>query len=123
MPATLSLVDYFSVALPNILRQRAQHATAAGVNIRFVVTGRGGGTWTLRLRPPSACVVQGAEWKADLIVSITVPQMRHMLAGTFDARRAIARGDIDLRGDVSLLKHVAFLLQAQNPAGQTAQAL
>ena len=112
MTDALSLVDYFSVALPQVLRACGAQATSARVNVRFVVTGRGGGTWTIRLRPPAACVVQGAEWKADLTITITAAQMRHMLAGTFNARLAIERGDIDLRGDIAVLKNVAFLFQA-----------
>ena len=60
--------DYFEVVLPTILRWKGPAAAALGVNVRFVVTGRGGGTWTVRLRPPMAGVVQGSEWKADLII-------------------------------------------------------
>ena len=111
MSSTLCFVDYFSVALPKILRAKGRSATSLGVNVRFVVTGRGGGTWTVRLRPPAACVVLGAEWKADLTIALTVAEMQNMLQGTFDARTALAGGTIELSGNLSVLRQVGFLLQ------------
>jgi hypothetical protein len=120
MPSPLSLNDYFSVALPKLLRARGAQATTPGVNVRFVVTGRGGGTWTVRLRPPAARIVKGAEWKADLTITLTAEEMGKMLAGTFDARRALAAGNIELRGDLSLLRSVGFLLQGEQAARRSA---
>jgi hypothetical protein len=116
MSSTLSFVDYFSVALPKILRAKGRGATSLGVNVRFVVTGRGGGTWTVRLRPPAACVVSGAEWKADLTIALTVAEMQNMLQGTFDARTALAGGTIELSGNLSVLRQVGFLLQGAGSA-------
>jgi len=112
MMKALSPTDYFEIVLPNILRWKGPAAAALGVNLCFMVTGRGGGTWTIRLRPPAAGVVTGNEWKADLTIKITAAEMMNILAGTFDARRAIAAGNIELRGDVSLLKRVGFLFQS-----------
>ncbi len=107
----LSPSDYFEVVLPTILRWKGPAAAALGVNVRFVVTGRGGGTWTVRLRPPMAGVVQGSEWKADLIIKITAVEMMNMLSGKFDARKAIADGNVELAGDLMVLKRVGFLFQ------------
>lgn len=111
MAKNISPSDYFTVVLPTLLRWKGPAAAALGVNIRFVVTGRGGGTWTVRLRPPVAGVVPGSEWKADLTIQITATEMKNILNGTFDARRAIGEGNIELRGDVSILKRVGFLFQ------------
>ena len=112
MSPTLSPRDYFDVVLPTILRWKGPAAASLGVNICFVVNGKGGGTWTVRLRPPAAGIVPGNEWKADLTINITVEEMSNILAGTFDARRAIAAGNIELRGDVSILRRVGFLFQS-----------
>ena len=114
MASSLSLTDYFAVALPKMLRQKGTVATGVGANIRFIVTGRGGGVWTVRLRPPSACVVVGAEWKADLLIRVTQAQMMKMLNGTFDARSALIAQEIELSGNLTLLKSLGFLL-APNP--------
>jgi hypothetical protein len=94
MSSTLCFVDYFSVALPKILRAKGRSATALGVNVRVVV-----------------CVVLGAEWKADLTIALTVAEMQNMLQGTFDARTALAGGTIELSGNLSVLRQVGFLLQ------------
>ena len=108
----LSPVDYFEVVLPTMLRWKGPAAAAIGVNVCFVVTGRDGGTWTIRLRPPVAAVVKGSEWKADLTIKITSEEMVKMLNGTFDARQAIAEGNIELSGDPAVLRRVGFLFQA-----------
>ncbi len=111
MPASLCSQTYFATVLPQILRAKGPAASRLGVNVRFVVTGRGGGSWTIRLRPPVARVVPGAEWKADLLITLTATEMERMLAGTFDARQALQAGNIEIRGDLSLLRQVGFLLQ------------
>lgn len=112
MSDALSAQDYFQVVLPTLLRWKGPAAAALGVNVRFVVTGRGGGTWTVRLRPPKPGVVAGAEWKADLVVKITAEEMVNILRGTFDAQRAVGEGNVELSGDLSVLRRVAFLFQA-----------
>lgn len=104
--------DYFEVMLPAMLKWKGPAAAALGCNLRFVVNGRGGGTWTIRLRPPVACVVQGGDWKPDLTIKITSAEMLNMLQGTFDARRALVEGNIELIGDLTVLKRVGFLFQA-----------
>lgn len=40
---------------------------------------------------------------------ITSTQMRAMLAGGFDARRALIEGNVDLNGDLHLLKPAGAL--------------
>jgi hypothetical protein len=112
MAKGVSAKDYFEVVLPTLLRWKGPAAAALGVNIRFDVTGRGGATWTVRLRPPAAGVVPGSEWKADLTIRITAGEMENILAGTFDARRAIGEGNIELGGDLTILRRIGFLFQS-----------
>ena len=61
MTKTITPKEYFEVILPSILRWKGDAAVAQGVNVRFAVRGKGGGTWTVRLRPPMAGVVQGSD--------------------------------------------------------------
>ncbi len=112
MGQDLTPVDYFEVVLPTMLRWKGPAAAALGTTVRFEVTGRAGGTWTIRLRPPKAGVVVGAEWKADLVIRITAGELINMLTGRFDARKAIGEGNIELSGDMTALKRIGFLLQA-----------
>ena len=122
MATALSARDYFEVVLPTILRWKGAAATALGVNVLFAVTGRGGGTWTIRLRPPVAGVVSGDEWKWDLKVQITTEEMGKILAGTFEARRALADGNVELSGDLNVLKRVGFLFQSGGTATEVRAA-
>lgn len=107
----ISPTDYFEVVLPTMLRWKGPAASALGVTVRFVVSGRGGGTWTVRLRPPKAGVVPGSEWKADLTIKITADELGNMLTGRFDAKKAIAEGNIELSGDLRVLRRIGFLFQ------------
>ena len=111
MAQGLSVNDYFEVVLPSILRWKGPAAAALGINVLFVVNGKGGGTWTIRLRPPSAGVVAGSEWKANLKIKITAEEMGNILIGKFDASTAIAEGNVELSGDLRCLRRIAFLFQ------------
>jgi len=112
MADPITPLDYFEVVLPTMLRWKGAAAVALGVNVRFVVSGRGGGTWTVRMRPPKAGVVKGSDWKADLTIKITRDELINMLTGKFDAKKALGEGNIELAGDLSVLKRVGFLFQA-----------
>lgn len=112
MSQPLSPQDYFDVVLPTMLRWKGPAAAALGTVVLFVVSGRGGGTWTVRLRPPKAGVVEGHDWKPDLTIKITADELMNMLTGKFDARKAIAEGNIELKGDVTALRRVGFLFQS-----------
>lgn len=111
MPMSLNIAQYFRVALPTVLRSAGRRATELGVNVRFAVTGRGGGIWTLRLRPPQACVVPGAEWKADLEIRITSTEMHNILAGQFDPQQAMRHGNVEFSGELEILRKLGFLFQ------------
>ncbi|MBJ80031.1 MAG: hypothetical protein CMH60_01815 [Myxococcales bacterium] len=111
MAEALSVFDYFEVVLPSILRWKGPAASALGINVLFIVNGKGGGTWTIRLRPPTAGVVSGSEWKADLQIKITADEMANILVGKFDANKAIAEGNVELSGDLRCLRRIAFLFQ------------
>ena len=112
MAQPLSPRDYFEVVLPAMLRWKGPAATALGVNVRFVLTGRGGGVWTVRLRAPVPGVVEGGEWKADLIIKITYEEMLNILNGSFNAKEALRAGNVELAGDLTLLRRIGFLFQS-----------
>ena len=112
MAPSLTPADYFQVVLPTLLRWKGPAAAALGATVLFEVRGSGGGSWTVRLRPPKAGVVEGSEWKADLTIRITAEEMVNMLTGKFDAHRAIAAGNIELAGDLTILRRVGFLFQS-----------
>jgi hypothetical protein len=109
----LGVVDYFDVVLPTMLRWkggRASQLTAeANCSIAFDVRGEGGGTWVLVLKPPKPHVHKGPMDNVDCTIKLSVERMQDMLSGQLDARAAIASGELEISGDVNLLKVVAPL--------------
>jgi hypothetical protein len=101
-PGSLQPADYFEVALPTILRWKGTSATEINKTFSFHVLTAG--TWTINLKPPAATVQRDSTAASDLTVVITKTQMRHMVSGTFNAKEAVAAGEIEVSGDLPLLK-------------------
>lgn len=110
----LSIRDYFDLIVPMQLRARGAQASKLASEITgrilFHVVGEEGGSWTLVLDESGPRMENGACEDAHLSITITDGAMRNMLRGSFDARKALASGDIRLSGDVNLLPHVAMLV-------------
>lgn len=111
--ATLSVRDYFEVVLPTMLRWKGNEATKLNKRIRFVLSDQRGESWTLNLVPPVATVVANDQSKVDLSIQLTSKCMQAILEGQFDARKAIADGDVELFGDLTLLKAVGVLFASR----------
>jgi putative sterol carrier protein len=110
----LGVRDYFDVVLPTMFRWkggRASQLTAeANCSIAFDVQGEDGGTWVLVLKPPKPHVHKGPMGNVDCTIKLSVRQMQDILSGQFDARAAIASGEVEISGDKKLLKVVGPLL-------------
>jgi putative sterol carrier protein len=108
----LSVKDYFNIVLPTLLRWKGEEATSLNKKIRFSLLDQPGESWTIDLSPPSATVAEKDESQVDMTIRITSECMKSILAGSFDARKAIADGNIELYGDLSLLKSVGALFSS-----------
>lgn len=109
----LSVRDYFEVVLPTMLKWKGNDATILNKRLRFFISDLNE-SWTVCLTPPEATVVAGGEDKVDLTLKITSKVMQDILGGRFDARKAIADGEIELYGDLKLLKPVGSLFQGKS---------
>jgi len=110
----LPIRDYFEVILPTILRWKsplaAKLAAEENCTLQFNVLGEeDGGTWTLMLKGSAPKIHSGSVDKPDLTITLTEGAMHDILAGRFDARSAIAEGQIELSGDPKLLKTAGVL--------------
>lgn len=109
----LGVVDYFDVVLPTMLSWKggraSQLTTEANCSIAFDVRGEGGGTWVLVLKPPKPHVHKGPMDNVDCTIKLSVERMQDILSGQFDARAAIASGELEISGDLNLLKIVGPL--------------
>lgn len=105
----LSAKDYFEVVLPTMLRWKGEEVTKLNKRTSFVMMDRPDESWTINLVEPKATVVKGEDYRADLIIRITSASMESILAGDFNARKAIAGGEVELSGDLTILKSMGIL--------------
>jgi alkyl sulfatase BDS1-like metallo-beta-lactamase superfamily hydrolase len=108
----LSAKDYFDIVLPVMLRWKGDDATSLNKKLRFVLMDQVDESWTLNLIPPVATVVAKDNSKVDMTLKITTKCMQDILAGNFDAKKAIADGDVEIYGDLSLLNAVGSLFSS-----------
>jgi hypothetical protein len=115
--SALTLEEYFETALPAMLRWRGESATSVGGTVLYVLTGAEAGVWLLRLCPPEATVkrilpeddMNALSLPRHLEIKITPTEMTKMLTGQFDARKALIEGNVELKGDLTLLKPVGAI--------------
>ncbi|MBI4401734.1 MAG: TIR domain-containing protein [Nitrospirae bacterium] len=111
---SISVRDYFEVILPYQLRTRSTRAAelAAEVNgiVLFNVSGDEGGSWAIILDASGPHVAAGRHGNPDLTISLTDRAMQDIMSGRFDARAAVASGEVRLSGDLKLLPRVASLV-------------
>lgn len=105
----LSIEDYFEVVLPTMLRWKGEKATKLNKKVRFALLDQPDQSWTINFVQPKATVVAKDQSKVNLTIRLTSGCMEDVLAGTFDSRKAIADGDIELQGDPGVLKTVGSL--------------
>lgn len=118
---SLTIDEYFESALPAQLRWRGESATSIGGTVLWDVTGAEGGVWLLRLCPPEATVkritpkddVNALLLPRHLEIRITPTEMTKMLTGRLDARQALIEGNVELEGDLTLLKQVGAVFQQE----------
>jgi hypothetical protein len=108
---------YFDSVLPAVLRSHQAQAMAVEGSVTFDVFGDESGVWLLHLAPPEARVlhIEPHDDLRSLVLArhlrfrITATQMRSMLAGGWDARRALVEGNLELDGDLTLLHSMRAL--------------
>jgi hypothetical protein len=118
----LTIDEYFGTVLPALLRGQGEAATGVGGTVLFDVIGAEGGVWLLRLCPPEATVkrimpeddVNALSLPRHLEIKISPTEMAKMLTGKFDARKAVIEGNVELKGDLTLLGHAGAMFQGQS---------
>jgi hypothetical protein len=110
-PKSISAEDYFEVVLPTMLKWKEEEATKLNKKVVFELSDGSKKSWTVRLLPPKACVVSGAEAFVDLLIKISTASMNAILSGKFDAKKSIDAGEVVIAGDREALKLIAYLFQ------------
>ncbi len=70
----------------------------------------GSGSWTLQLGNLSRPVGPGRPRRTDLDLSFTSRAFDALIAGTLDPERELEDGELDIAGDVKLLRELASLV-------------
>lgn len=117
----LTIEEYFETVLPVMLRWRGEAATSIGGTVLFDVTGAEAGVWLLRLGLPEATVrrilpeddMKALSLQRHLEIKITRAEMAKMLTSEFDARKALIEGNVELTGDLTLLRQVGVCFQGK----------
>lgn len=92
---------------------------AIGASVHFSITGNIREDWLIHLGPPEPGVSQirlDQEPNVPVLprhlrIRITPREMIKMLRGDFEARRALVEGNVELGGDLTLLKEVGTFMQ------------
>lgn len=113
-PLALSVKDYFEIVLPTILKWKGEAVTIVNKKVRFILSDQIDESWTLNLVPPAATIVAKDEGDVDLTIKLTSECMQSILKGQFDAKEAIADGEIEIFGDLSVLKSVGILFSGNS---------
>lgn len=106
---TITPHAFFDFILPALLKWYGAEATDINAEIYFNLYDKGGGKWTMVLRPPETRVLHGKSENPDLEIHTTVGEMTNMLTGFFDAKNAIGKGNLHLAGNLELLRAVGQL--------------
>lgn len=118
----IAVRNYFDTILPAVLRRNAKQAIAVDGSVKFDVVGDDAGVWLLTLAPPAASVLRiephhdlrSLLLPRHLSIHLTSSQMRAMLEGDFDARKSLIEGNVELEGDLSLLRPTGELFGAKS---------
>lgn len=101
--------SYFDCILPAMLKWYGEEATRIDAAIYFNLYDSRGAQWTMVLELPVPKVLHGKVGSPDLEIHITQAEMTNMLTGFFDAKNALAKGNLHLAGNLQLLRSVGQL--------------
>ena len=98
------------------MKRRFDAPAAAGIDVtyRFVLSGRGGGTWSVVVRDGVCAVHSGEVDRPNLTVEMEAADYLEMVAGRLDPQVAFISERLRLRGDLSLATRMQSLFAAPN---------
>lgn len=118
VPGAPSVAEVFEKLLPAALEVRPELARV-GTALRFVVTGDGGGTWTVDLTREPGRVVAGDGGAAGSEITVSVADLAAILAGTVHPVQPFREGRASLKGAVPLASLQALLTLLAPPSGDS----
>jgi putative sterol carrier protein len=108
MPVT-SARDLFDRQMPERLKAKPEIAQKVNAIYKFVVTGEGGGTWTVDLTQPGGKVSE-SDGEAQCTISIGAKELIAVVNGKLNAQMAFMTGKLKVAGDIGLALKLGSLL-------------
>jgi hypothetical protein len=99
------------IDIPALLTQKPDLARDINAVIHFVITGDGGGTWTMDLTKPTNWVVAGAEGTPKMTVTVSDADFVKIRAKQLNPQMAAMQGKLKLKPmDMGLAMKLTKLL-------------
>ena len=99
------------VDIPTLLTQKPELAKDINAVIHFVITGDGGGTWTMDLTKPAGWVAAGAQGTPKMTVTVSDADFVKIRAKQLNPQMAAMQGKLKLKPmDMGLAMKLSKLL-------------
>jgi putative sterol carrier protein len=101
--------EIFSVHFPRQLEKHSDRLPQVRANYKFIVTGSGGGTWTINLKEDQKSVEAG-NGEADCTIMVSSADLVEMVSGKLNVANATMDGRLRVAGDTRLALALGPLL-------------
>jgi len=110
--ASSSVKAFFDVKVPAVLASSPEKAKDVAATYRFVITGPGGGTWTVDLVSNPPTCLPGTGGNAQCTIECSDDDFAAMLGGGMQAAMNLFfSGKLKVTGDATLATRLSKLLQ------------
>ncbi|WP_324716644.1 SCP2 sterol-binding domain-containing protein [Carboxydochorda subterranea] len=92
------------------INDNPQRAGISSGKFQFVLSGEGGGTWTLDVANGKASVQEGPSGGANVTIEMSVADFQEMTAGRLGPVAAYMSGRLRIQGDLGLAMRLQPLL-------------
>ena len=106
----------FDELLPSAIARAPKAAGEVGAKYVFKLSGEGGGTWTVDLKPPSASITRGIQAGADCVIEVSAADFLQMLRNPAMGMQLFMEGKLRVSGDPMMAMRLQklFALETNN---------
>ena len=89
--------DILETEIPALLKEKPELAKDLNAVVHFVVSGDGGGTWTLDGTTPESKITEGAQGEPKMVVTSAVADFEKIIAKQMNAQQAVMTGKLKIK--------------------------
>lgn len=102
--------EVFSTRIPDMLKKNPARAAEVNAVYQFIITGDGGGTWTVDLKTEGGKVSQGPTEGAQCTIECKDSDFIAIVTGKMPGPQAFMMGKLKIKGDMSLAMKLGKVL-------------